>query len=261
MVLFTYLADELVAKIMTYEPNKIKISMVCKLWHQILVKNINSLCYLQEHYNCDNISQLSSHIKFIVNHNCLNFIFEKISNINPTVISWNIINKKTLYKLLEQYCVTNNISNPKYLCTLLKYVKNDFGRTGLVLLFGKYNKGMLDILHLTRVNKSYDILAFLLLDSNIKDEYCSTLLDDVYFDSLIPEIDFLVGKQIYPLTDAYINIHKKIKKDNEFDKMCKLYGGITLQNTIDENKGYTFLKLLEKYMDKNMIEYINTVFT
>jgi hypothetical protein len=136
---------EMITHIVNFVKDKIGLSMTCKLFDKLVLdiyksgklSNVNDSYYLKHLSNYQNIDE-------IYNHNCLNLVMYRLSNLQYSNLYFPI-----LARVLE----TKNISKPEYIATISKKI------------IGITNIGMKHILHNTITYKSYDILKIIMSNS------------------------------------------------------------------------------------------------
>jgi hypothetical protein len=221
MSTITILPQEIMSHILTYIPDTLPSSMVCKLWSNILkkisIQNYNNPHYLKQQYTIQNINTLINHIPYITNHNCLNFITSTIfiTPISNSHLHDDTISRHYIYMLLMQNCETNNVSNPEYIHILIKHLIKNSMSPIKYFLRKAYNISLhnqsFDMMII--ISTYYDIMRYLKYTYNYQENV----------DIIIQQIEILSGKNIISLLEICEMIYCstmpcKIKLLNYFEQ-------------------------------------------
>jgi hypothetical protein len=254
--------DEVFEYIFGYVQDKMNISMTCKLWKKILIDlfkkphkiDYNDSYCLKTHYNVKNIMvfknnvrfhgifldpdmsgqykctdyNIDSNIKNITNCKSLNFITKLFYDYYKTRFRASIEGTNlSVPKLLQQHCIINNVSKPKYINRLLYDVSD---------------KQMSTALSCALAHNSYDIVKLILVNPLMFSRSLNWIgiiiaryEDSPTLEEVIKEIDFVINAKLLSVTCLYSQVCKF-----ETDSPIKIQ---TLQ-------------YLEQFLDKDIIKYI-----
>lgn len=259
------LPEEMIMHILEFVNDKIYISMTTKLFEKMCEKvyknsknlNMNDPYDINKFYCKTNIVNHNTDIKYMSNHKCLNCMFYKLFVAkNGKIIDIyfddrhrqnmcesdtddeelyehyenNIrIKQKFVYALLHQYCVTNNISNLKYLGILISKVQEVYSFQGTM------NE---DLITISFINKSQDILMILMTCDSIKKQWpkslCARHGSKESITPIMDELKFILDNHMMSPYEIY-----KLFKN---DKMLIIYDSV--------------YQYLEKYIDPITFNYL-----
>lgn len=219
------LPHEIISIILSHIPDKTQASITCKLFQKLLqtlydthqLSDIDDSYFLNKHFPNLNDKDFNK-ITNIHNYKCLNLIAYKLFVIDNVGIS----SDHTLM-LIKQNCKLNNVSRPKYMQKMYEKIS---------LWLGDYS----DILKITLLNKSYDMLILLFSLQHFKKEYIDIMPTrfekETDINVITYEIDYLVKNNVLDYTTIYLKCHP--------------YTQIPLYNEL--------YKHLEKYVSKNIVQ-------
>lgn len=262
------LPEEMIMHILEFSNDKMCISMTSKIFWKRCKKvydgsdnlNMNDPYDVNKFYCKKNILMRQTDIKYMFNHKCLNCIFHKFFvGIDGNIIDiyksdkrildfWDsdtdeednyevhkknmTINANFVYALLHQYCITNNISNLEYLGTLIKYLHPSY--------ISNYNRveELEDLITISFMRKSYDILMILMTDYSIRAQWpkslCHRYGSKELISPIIDEIKFMHENYIFTPLDIY--------------KLFKSDRGLIIDDLIYQH--------LEKYINPATFNYL-----
>jgi hypothetical protein len=219
------LPPEIISIILSHIPDKTLANITCKLFQKLLqtlydtqqLSDINDSYFLNKHFPNLNDKDFDK-ITNINNYKCLNLIAYKLFVIDNVSISYT----QTLM-LIKQNCKLNNVTRPKYMQKM--YQKSSL-----------WLEDYTNILEITLLHKSYDMLILLFSLSNFKKEYIDTIPTrfekEKDINVITYEIDYLVKNNVLDYTTIYVKCHP--------------YTQIPLYNEL--------YKHLEKYVNKNIVQ-------
>lgn len=205
----SYLPDEMLINIFKFVPDTMNISFSSKRFEHLLKKmnrsnhndpydlyeynfilNHNDPYFLSKYYGKPNFTKIN--LNKIFDWNCLNYLCFcwKKYEINDYVTATQFIPS-----LLDQHIITNNVTKPKYIHSLLKNII-------------QYHYNLKHMLDLIFKHKSWDILMICSLYFHFEGYFQKKHKTETDIDVIIKDIEILVTYNIM----AYIDIFEMYNK-------------------------------------------------
>lgn len=197
------LPNEMICHIFKFVKDMIPVSRTCKKWDillddmykQKLLSDINDPYYFKKYLDDVGLSNTENDIANISEHKCLNYICEKLYNIN------GYVPVKFGNDLMIKNCQVNNVSKPKNIYSLYR----DF----------VYQQS--EIIDACLKYKAYDMLVILMFQDNtfatkFKAQYILHYYYETNIDVIICDLEIIMSKNILTITQIY----KLIYSDNIF---------------------------------------------
>jgi hypothetical protein len=189
-----HLPNETVCHIFKFVKDRIPVSRTCKKWDillndmykQKLLSDINDPYYFKKYFDEVGLLKTENDTANISEHKCLNYICEKLYNINVYVPV------KFGNDLIIKNCQVNNVSKPKWIYRLYRNYVYDLPKIIDTCL--KY--------------KAYDMLVILIFHDNtfamkFKEQYILHYYYETNIDVIICDLEIIMSKNILTITQIY----------------------------------------------------------
>lgn len=188
-----HLPDEMVCHIFKFSKDRVGTSRACKKWNCLLndmykQNLISDLCdpyYFKKYFDKVGLLQIKDDITYINNHNCLNYICDKMFNANI------IATTQLGCDLIIKNCQVNNVSNPKY----IHFLCNNYG------ILAKIIDACLKY-------KAYDMLV--IVECIYPKFFASQFIFHYYYETNIDipirELEIIMDRNILTINQIYKNI-------------------------------------------------------